>query len=254
METFISALKVKLPIVYNSMSAKFDPSKNYLDRRIASSTNRKLWLELRKTNITATDIAALSGQYSIPSILKKKMGRNFGGNVYTEHGNTREPIIAAKIKRKYKITPNNFLYHAENSKRFLATPDGVGVVDGEVVLSEIKTTNKALRLIPSNYLRQIYWQQYVLGASRTLFVWEQHEKFIPIGEPTYEWVERDDSKIEELVELAGYLLETLDKRLENPSLSLRLLTPSEKLVTPAPSNTRIVTPVDISGAEDIPWD
>ena len=65
---------------------------------------------------------------------------------------------------------------------------------GAIELAEIKTTNKAFRSIPRNYLRQIWWQQYVLGAERTLFVWEQHDGFVPLhDEPECRWVDRDES-------------------------------------------------------------
>ena len=41
---------------------------------------------------------------------------------------------------------------------------------GRVQLCEIKTTNKSWRSIPRSYMRQVWWQQHVLGAERTLAV------------------------------------------------------------------------------------
>ena len=93
----------------------------------------------------------------------------------------------------------------------MATPDGIAVNEaGETELAEIKTTNKAWRSIPRNYLRQVWWQQYVLGAERTLLVWEQHDEFVPINaEPECRWIDRDDNEITKLVRLADQLLELM---------------------------------------------
>jgi hypothetical protein len=78
------------------------------------------------------------------------------------------------------------------------------------VLSEIKTTHKAWRSIPRSYLRQVWWQQYVLGADRTLVVWEQHNDFVPVdAEPKCLWVERDEDQIHALVGLADRLLDLM---------------------------------------------
>lgn len=188
-----------------------DPTINYQDRRLASSKNRNLWHKFRIDNVTATDIASLSTEKSIPSVAQSKLTSNFAGNAYTAHGNKREPVIAAWIKRTHKVAPNDFLYYAQEQRRHLATPDGLSVINGELVLSEIKTTNKPFPKIPIKYLRQIYWQQYVLGASRTLFVWEEHKNFIPLKKtPEFIWVDRDEKQIQKLVTLADLLLEYLD--------------------------------------------
>ena len=50
----------------------------------------------------------------------------------------------------------------------------------------------------------------VLGADRTLVVWEQHTDFVPTNpEPQVRWVERDDNEIYVLVGLANRLLDAL---------------------------------------------
>ncbi len=122
------------------------------------------------------------------------MGSNFSGNAFTAHGRRREPEIAAWVAAAtHGIRPSSALYHAVVEKRHLATPDGV-VVDGEgrIVLAEIKTTNKAWRSIPETYMRQIWWQQHVLGAERTLVAWEQHDGFVPLhDEPRCQWIDRE---------------------------------------------------------------
>ncbi len=153
-----------------------------LDARIvADSRDRVSWIRARSRGITATDVAALTSANAISRAADAKlMGSSFSGNAFTAHGRRREPEIAAWVAATHGIRPSSALYHAVVEKRHLATPDGV-VVDGEgrVILAEIKTTNKAWRSIPKTYMRQIWWQQHVLGAERTLVAWEQHDGFVP---------------------------------------------------------------------------
>lgn len=141
----------------------------------------------------------------------KLNGSGFSGNVFTQHGRSREPEIAAWVAATHGIQPSDLLFHAEHDRRHLATPDGLAVrVGGRIELAEIKTTNKPFNSIPRHYLRQIWWQQYVLGAERTLFVWEQHDRFVPVHEePQCQWVDRDDREIARLVTLACDLIELL---------------------------------------------
>lgn len=171
-------------------------------------------MHARSRGITATDVAKLSTPRSIETAAREKLyGSRFSGNAFTEHGKAREPLIAAWVQQEYGILPSAALFHAEHDLRHLATPDGLVQRDSGVLeLAEIKTTNKEWRVIPRNYLRQIWWQQYVLGAERTLMVWERHEDFVPVGEPEFRWIDRDESEIERLVKLAGELIDVLIAR------------------------------------------
>ena len=184
------------------------PPADHRDRVVAKSEDRVAWIRARSRGVTATDVARLSSERALQSVLQDKMlGSGFGGNAFTDHGRAREPEIARWVHRTHRIEPSSTLYHAHGEPFHLATPDGVGVHGGVVVLSEIKTTGHAWRSIPRSYLRQVWWQQYVLGAERTLVVWEQHEDFVPVApEPKCQWVERDDNQIHMLVGLADRLL------------------------------------------------
>lgn len=186
-------------------------------RLVTDGSDRIEWLRARARGITATDVAKLSTPKSIDSAAWAKLhGTNFGGNAFTEHGKAREPEIAAWVLEEFSIEPSSALFHAAEERRHLATPDGIGVRDdGTLVLSEIKTTNKTWKSIPKNYLRQVWWQQYVLGADRTVVVWEEHRDFVPVGNPRFQWVERDENEIAQLVWLANQLINTLIKR-SNP--------------------------------------
>lgn len=189
-------------------------SNSYQHRVVTDGTDRMAWLRARARGITATDVAKLSTPRSIDSAAWEKLnGSRFTGNAYTEHGKAREPEIAAWVLREHGIAPSRALFHAETDLRHLATPDGLAEREGgHLELAEIKTTNKEWRTIPRHYLRQVWWQQYVLGAERTLVVWERHEGFVPVGDPECRWIDRDENEIARLVGLAGQLIDTLIAR------------------------------------------
>jgi len=184
-------------------------------RVVADSRDRVAWTRARSRGITATDVASLTSVNAIAKAADAKlMGSGFSGNAYTAHGRVREPAIAGWVAATHGILPSSALFHAVVEKRHLATPDGVVVdTDGRITLCEIKTTNKSWRSIPRTYLRQIWWQQHVLEAERTLVVWEEHDGFVPVDdEPRCAWVERDDAEIGKLVALATSLIDELHRR------------------------------------------
>ena len=187
------------------------PLKPHERRILAHASDRVAWLRARARGITATDVAKLSTQASILAAARQKVhGSGFSGNVFTEHGKAREPKIAEWVLREHGISPSDALFHAMGDRRHLATPDGLAAREtGRLELAEIKTTNKPWRSIPRHYLRQVWWQQYVLGAERTLFVWERHDGFVPVGDPECRWVDRDEDEIELLVRLASQLIGVL---------------------------------------------
>ncbi|MCT9820871.1 YqaJ viral recombinase family protein [Microbacterium sp. W1N] len=181
-------------------------------RIVADSRDRVAWMRARSRGITATDVAQLTSHTAIGRAADAKLqGSGFSGNAYTAHGRRREPEIAAWVAATHGIQPSSALFHAVVEKRHLATPDGIAVDPaGRVTLCEIKTTNKTWRSIPRTYLRQIWWQQHVLGAERTLVVWEEHDGFVPVGdEPRCAWVDRDEREIRGLVNLATELIDEL---------------------------------------------
>ncbi len=184
-------------------------------RIVADSRDRVAWVRARSRGITATDVATLTSERAIPRAADAKlMGSRFSGNAYTAHGRAREPEIAAWVAATHGIRPSSALFHAVIEKRHLATPDGVAVdAAGRIELAEIKTTNKSWRSVPRSYLRQVWWQQHVLGAERTLVAWEEHDDFVPVGdEPHCVWVDRDETEIAKLVVLATALIDELHRR------------------------------------------
>lgn len=181
---------------------------DHRDRIVAHQSDRVGWVRARSRGVTATDVARLSSEKAIETVaMDKLIGRSFWGNSFTEHGRAREPEIARWMLREHGIPSSATLFHAAGNRLHLATPDGLRCEGARVELAEIKTTTSAWRSIPRSYLRQVFWQQYVLGAERTLVVWEQHDEFVPVAaEPRCRWVDRDDNEIHILVGMADRLL------------------------------------------------
>ncbi len=186
-----------------------------LSRRIvADARDRVAWTRARSRGITATDVAGLSSAAAVTRVARDKLGGSrFSGNAYTVHGRRREPQIARWVAATHGIEPSTACFHAPGERRHLATPDGLAEdPSGRIVLCEIKTTSKPWRSIPRSYLRQVWWQQYVLGAERTLVVWEQHDGFVPTAdEPRSAWVDRDAEQIQALIGLAGAVIDELHR-------------------------------------------
>lgn len=223
---------------------------------------RQPWLDQRRGGITATEIrdwgfaakrreiitAKVTGIDDDASRFKPVGNTGFTLDTYAQHGNRREPIIAAWVEGRFGITSCDHVYsHAENP-RHLASPDGVTldpfskelVVGPEAALCEIKTSTKDLnpgRIVnhllvemapgstfeQKNYYTQMQWQMYVMNAARTLFVWEVHDgkineetgTFTPVGPPQWCWIQRDEKLIDLLVnKIAPAALAEIDAAIE----------------------------------------
>jgi len=198
--------------VHPALALFADAPVPYRERVVADANDRVGWLRARAQGVTATDAARLTSEKAVRTLAQEKLlGSSFTGNAYTEHGRAREPEIGRWVARTHPgMRGNTALFHADGERAHLATPDGIRDRGGRLELCEIKTTRQPWRSIPRHYLRQVWWQQYVLGAERTLVVWEQHDDFVPVsGVPESRWVDRDENEIHTLVQLAGTLLATM---------------------------------------------
>lgn len=203
-----------------------------LGRGVADIRDRVAWAKARAPMIGASDAAKFSKVESAHLYLKAKLYAPFSGNGYTAHGNAREPFMLAA----YNIEQNFTLFHSADNPRHGATPDGIKLGgDGTFVLAQAKTTlvkTKTLRTgevvevpaftnargeraIPPDYQRQMWWEQYVMGTDRTLFIWEAHRDGQPVDmEPESVWFHRDDNEIHKLITIADIVLEGMDAAAE----------------------------------------
>lgn len=191
------------------------------ERAMADSNDRVTWLDVRRSGVTATEVAKIAaGKRN--EVMREKLSTTEStyDNKYMKWGREREEIIAEELERTHGVSHNMVLFRSEANARHLATPDGVGVVDGQVVYtSEIKTSKHNLHptgdaFKKSGYYDQVQWAMYVVGASSCAFAWEQHhDDWDP--EPTpypveVVWIPRDHLRIAELVLMADQFLYELD--------------------------------------------
>lgn len=179
-----------------------------------SETEREHWLEVRRTNVSATDaqkLVKLNGQESAQrsSLLEKKLSGDEGPSLESyELGIEREPHIAAWVINNfesYGFQHSKLLYIGKNP-RHIATPDLVGID----VICEIKVSNRPLQKIKSKYRDQLQWQMHVTGLKRVLFVVENRET----RDIEHEWIERDPARIKQLSMAADQFVADLDSRLQ----------------------------------------
>ena len=175
--------------------------------RLAPVSDRPAWLAARRTRITSTDVAKAMTPSGWRQVVSEKLyGIQHPDNAYMDHGRKREPVLAAMARNRYGVLPNEYLYARG---RYAATPDGVH--PDKPQLSEIKTATRAMpRTFPRIYRDQVYLAQYVFDAERTLLVWEHHKDGVPIDiEPEFRWLERDDDRIQELINKGDQLADFL---------------------------------------------
>ena len=188
------------------------------ERFIARSSDRAGWLQARQQGVTATAVAkAASGPAGFRDQVEARRNPvDIEVNAYMAWGTFMEPTIADWVKSFTHgdgakcVMPNEWLISHETDGRFLATPDGLSF-DGTVI-SEIKTMGKALEAPPLDHVRQMQWQMFVTGATRCLYAWMkrvQVEDRFESGwiEPRSLWIEKDESMIRQLVEVAEKLIE-----------------------------------------------
>lgn len=177
-------------------------------RQLADSRDRVSWAKARSGGIGASDAASYAKVVSAPLYLRSKLFNPFGGNTYTSHGNEREPLILAQ----YHVEQNHTLFHSAGNPRHMATPDGIVLgANGAFFLVQCKTSSSPITKISPTYQRQMLWEQYVMGAQSTLFIWEEHDRFKPVNmEPQSLWFQRDDARIADLITIADIVLAGMD--------------------------------------------
>jgi hypothetical protein len=182
---------------------------DYLSRVLADSEDRPAWQAARAHVIGASDAAALSKPESLDRYLLAKLkSGTWQGNAYTVDGNAMEPAMLAWAG----VPRNTLLIHSVDEPGFAATPDGIQVLpSGEIVLAEVKRTNKPFKTIPLRYLRQVWWAQYVVGATRTKFIWAEHGGDFELTniDPHIKIIDRDDEQIASMLAIATPLLARL---------------------------------------------
>lgn len=112
---------------------------NELQNNILQHTDE--WHAARRHTIGGSSMATIMGlnpYETISSLVTTRLGiTSFNGNINTEWGNIFEPSICSFIARKYNTTIVADKYFIKNGN-LSYSPDGLCVIDDEVVLLEFK--------------------------------------------------------------------------------------------------------------------
>lgn len=199
-------------IATSEVTPPFEP---IADLAVVHSSDRAGWHAARRVSWSATTAKKLT--IGTPTERMEELERKLRDepeaeldNQYINRGKEREPVIARWIETRFGIQHNEWLFHHREHEDYTATPDGVGIDDGALVVTEIKTSKFDVapgtdKFASYGYEWQMQWQMLVTGAVRCLYVWEQHDNNWPNPspldlEPGYLWVERDDAKITRMVD------------------------------------------------------
>jgi hypothetical protein len=207
------------------------------DRQVADKAkDEPKWLAARREGVTATEVAKLanakSQSYALTLVKEKRSGeRTFFGNQYTDWGLEREEVLVDTVLKQEGFIGTDVLFHAEGNPRHLATPDGLYLRDGMRFTAEIKTGKHDLSpgsyfFETSGYRDQILWQMYVCDVDSALYVYERHDDvWLNVGEDMnvrpnpyparQEWIDRDQRRIDELINVANDFLDLLDAPVED---------------------------------------
>jgi hypothetical protein len=202
-----SSLSPQKTIVESNYTAAQIARWPVLGRGLADSRDRVEWAKARAPRIGASDAAGFAKLESTSRYVASKLFNPFEGNFYTRHGNEREPVMLAA----YGLEQNFTLFRSAENDLHVATPDSIKLgVDGAILLAQAKTSVKPLWKIPPAYQRQMWWEHYVMGTDRTLFIWEEHKDGQPVEmEPRAQLFYRNDEKIAELIVIANRVLEAM---------------------------------------------
>jgi hypothetical protein len=185
---------------------------HWSERVLADARDRDSWIAAREGRVGASDAATFSKAASVNLYTKAKLMPVYiaGANSPLNWGHEREPVILAD----HGYEQNTLMIHAEDEPRFEATPDGIR---GNR-LAQVKTTIKDFKTVPLRYLRQVWWEQYVLGPefTETDFIWEKYDRlpdgtFAPEFESHVVVVQRNDDAIASMVAIAYAVTRQLDK-------------------------------------------
>lgn len=183
-----------------------------VERFIASSQTRGLWLAARDRGVTATQVAKASTPAGMKEVLAQiENPTPVEANAFMSWGTEREAHIAHVVKDRFGILPNDWLLCADGAGNEwqMATPDGLSL--DHSLIGEYKTSGKPLDKVPANYMRQVQWQLYVTGAEKCLFAYELRlegpEGFVPGFDVETQWIERNEDMISELIVTAQKIQE-----------------------------------------------
>jgi len=192
------------------------------DRWITTS-NRAAWLDARRSLVTASDLPVVMGLYGkgrLRDLVREKLGLDdpWGGNLLTEMGKALEPWIYGRVAAgEVEALPDGRYIHNDTDsirlaedRRHGATVDLVQYVGDSTqpfaVWDMKHTTYKSENMPSEGMIAQVNWQMYCLDVDHGGIVGAHRFGAYLRAFP----VERDETLIERMIEVANVLLDGLD--------------------------------------------
>lgn len=180
------------------------------DRFVIQARYKEDWLAARLEGVTATAVAECATPSGFASHVAGWDEAPFEGNDYTEFGNWAERHLLEHAHREFGILPSDWLIRGE-VQWHMGTPDGLSV--DHTLIAEAKTGGAIPKSVSRQHRDQCHWNMHVTGAARCLYLFQPRAVasdgsfYLGLIEPITFWVDRDESRIRELVEVARQVME-----------------------------------------------
>jgi hypothetical protein len=167
------------------------------------------WLEARTHGVTATAVARAATPSGFAAEVASWDEPAFEGNEYTDFGTWAERYLLEHAHRTEGILPSDWLIRGEIPWH-MGTPDGLSL--DHQTIAEAKTGVTLPQSVKREHRDQCQWNMHVTGATRCLYLFQPRVAgpngyYMGLIEPWTRWVERDDTRIEELIGVAERLQE-----------------------------------------------
>jgi hypothetical protein len=182
----------------------------------SADADRDTWMEARSAGrVTASEVhsIAVGGRSTWLRIIGNKLnGETFKGTASTARGRHREAFLIdfAKTFIDPTIEDNTILFVHPHNPRLGATPDGIG----ERIGVEVKSLDFGADPleVPAEHYDQMQFGLLVTGRERWLYIREvMGEDGEPtLDDPTWQWIERDERRIRQLLSEAKKFLDWWD--------------------------------------------
>jgi len=179
-------------------------------RFLVRSTDREAWLEARTRGVTATAVAESATPSGFAQHVQSWDEPPFEGNGYTDFGTWAEPYLMRYAHDEHGILPSDWLIAGEVGWH-LGTPDGLS--PDHTLIGEAKTGRTVPASVPRKHRDQILWNLHITGAERCLYLFQPRavaddgSYYLGLIEPITFWVERDEDRIADLVQVAHRVME-----------------------------------------------
>jgi len=180
------------------------------DRFIIQSRYEPEWLEARTHGVTATAVAEAATPSGYESHVRSWSAPAFTGNVYTEFGSWAERYLLEHAQQTHGILPSDWLICGDVDWH-LGTPDGLSL--DHRTIAEAKTGGVIPKSVPRKHRDQSLWNLHITGADRCLYLFQHRAVaddgtfYLGLLEPITFWIDRDETRIAELVTVAERLME-----------------------------------------------